>query len=146
MASIKERLASFKRKYPGTVAWRLSKHAKVVEEYLNEGEEVIYAFCAQKNNEWYDIFTTAAVVLTNKRLLVGQKRVVWGSFFNQITPDMYNDMEVYRGLMFGKVIIDTLKEELVLSNISKKALIEIETNVSEFMMREKKKYAKSGGL
>ena len=68
-------------------------------------------------------------------------RNLWSS---SIRWNMYNDMEVYRGLLFGKVMIDTVKEELVLSNISKKALVEIETNVSEFMMKEKRRYKKKG--
>ena len=140
MASIYEGVRSFKSKYPGTIAWRIKKHSEVVQGFLNPGEKVVYCFCGQKNDNWYDIFTSAVVVLTNKRLLIGQKRVVWGSFFTQITPDLYNDMKVYRGLTFGKIIIDTVKEEVVLSNLSKSALSEIETNISEFMMREKKKY------
>ena len=53
---------------------------------------------------------------------------------------MYNDMEIYKGLIWGKVTIDTVKEVVVLTNISKKALDEIETNISEFMLEAKKKY------
>lgn len=140
MNEVYEKLKSFKIKYPSTVAWRIKKHAKVVEDYLNPGEKVKYAFCGQKNEKWYDIFTTCAVVLTNKRLLIGQKRVVWGSFYTQITPDMYNDMQIYNGLLYGKITIDTIKEVLVISNLAKASLDEIETNISEFMMKEKKKY------
>lgn len=136
--SVYDLVSKFKAKYPGTVAWRIKKHAAVIEEYLNPGEEVVYAFCGQKNNDWWDLFTTCVVVLTNKRILIGQKRVVWGSFYNQITPDLYNDMQVYKGLSWGKITIDTVKEEVVISNLSKESLDEIETNVSEFMMNAKK--------
>ena len=38
------------------------------------------------------------------------------------------------------ITIDTVKEMVNLSNIDKKALTEIETNITEFMMEEKKKY------
>ena len=38
------------------------------------------------------------------------------------------------------ITIDTVKELVNLSNIDKKALTEIETNITEFMMEEKKKY------
>ena len=38
--------------------------------------------------------------------------------------------------------IDTVKELVILSNIDKKALGEIETYITEYMMEEKKKYTK----
>lgn len=140
MASVYEMVREFKNKYPDTVAWRLKKHSEVVEHYINPDEEVLYAFCGQKNDNWADVFTSAVIVLTNKRLLIGQKRVVWGSFYTQITPDMYNDMQIYRGLFFGRIAIDTIKEKIVLTNLSKHSLDEIETAISQFMMKEKKKY------
>ena len=36
--------------------------------------------------------------------------------------------------------IDTIKEHIVLSNLDKKSLIEIETVISSYMMEEKLKY------
>ncbi|MBE6155357.1 MAG: hypothetical protein E7164_01210 [Firmicutes bacterium] len=140
MSKIYELVSEFKAKYPDTVAWRLKKHAAVVDHYINPDEKVLYAFCGQKNDNWADVFSSAVIVLTNKRLLIGQKRVVWGSFYTQITPDMYNDMQIYRGLVFGRITIDTIKERVVLTNLSKHSLDEIETAISEFMMKEKKKY------
>ena len=53
---------------------------------------------------------------------------------------MYNDLKIYEGLFWGKVKLDTIKELIIISNLDKKALDEIETNVSELMMKEKKKY------
>ena len=53
---------------------------------------------------------------------------------------MFNDLTVHTGLIWGKVYIDTIKEVVKLSNISKKAVTEIETKITEYMMREKKKY------
>ena len=41
-----------------------------------------------------------------------------------------------------RTIIDTIKEEVVLTNLSKRSLPEIETEITEFMMEEKKKYAR----
>ena len=75
----------FKRKHPGGIAWRLKKHCDVIEKHLNPGEEPIFVFAGQKNSKFYDIFTSCVVVLTNKRILVGQKRVVWGYFLSSIT-------------------------------------------------------------
>ena len=94
MSVVYDKVMEYKNKYSGTIAWRLKKHCKVIEDYINPDEEVLYAFCGQKNDCWYDITTSCVVVLTNKRLLIGQKRVVWGSFFTQITPDLYNDMKI----------------------------------------------------
>lgn len=140
--NVYEQVKNFKKKYPGTIGWRLRQNSSVIENHLNPNEKVLYAFCAQKNKSSFDILSTCVVAVTNKRLLVGQKRVVFGYFFYSITPDMYNDLQVRAGLLWGDVIIDTVKELIYLTNISKKALDEIETNVTEFMMTEKKKYAK----
>lgn len=141
-----QKLREFKKKYPGTIAWRLKAHAKVIEKHLNPGEIVKYAFVAQKNDNIFDIVTTNAIVLTNKRILLAQKRLLFGYFFTAITPDMFNDLKVETGLIWGKVYIDTVKEFVALSNISKKALPEIETKITEYMMREKKKYAAAMNL
>lgn len=140
--NVYEKLKEFKNNFPFTVAWRLKKHAKIIETHLNPGEEIKYAFAAQKNNNPLDMVTTYAVVLTNKRILLGTKRVLWGYFFTAITPEMFNDLKVEMGLLWGKVIIDTIKEEVYLSNIQRGALDDIETNITEYMMKEKRKYTR----
>lgn len=142
MSSVYSRLKEFKKKYPMTVAWRTKQHAKIIERHLNPGEEVLYAFVAQKSTHFYELFFTTAVVLTNKRILFAQKRVLFGYFYTAITPDMFNDLKVKMGLIWGRVFIDTVKEQVDLSNIDGRALDEIETNITEYMMREKKKYIK----
>ncbi len=131
---------NFKRKYPMTVAWRIKKHSRIVQKFLNPGEQVLYVFVAQKNNNPLDIISTNVIALTNKRILLGHKRLLFGFFYTTITPDMFNDLKVDQGLVWGKIIIDTVKEVVTLSNISKKALDNIETNITEYMMKEKKKY------
>lgn len=130
----------FKRKYPGTVAWRIKKHATVIEEHLNPDEEVKYVFVGQRNNQFYDIITTGIFVITNKRIMVASKRLLFGYFLFSITPDMFNDLTVASGIVWGRIIIDTIKEQVYVSNLSKKSLDEIETMVTEYMMEEKKKY------
>lgn len=140
MSTVYEKVKLFKRKHPGGIAWRLKQHCKIIEKHLNPGEVVNYVFYGQKNNEFYDIFTTCVVALTNKRLLLGQKRVIWGYFFSSVTPDLYNDLLVYQGLIWSKIKIDTVKEEIIISNLPKSASNEIETNITDFMMTEKKKY------
>ena len=137
-----QKAKEFKQKFPMTISWRLKAHSKVIEEHLNPGEVVNYAFAAQKNANPFDIITTYVVVLTNKRILLGQKRLLFGYFFKAITPDMFNDITVSMGLIWGRVTIDTVNEQVYLSNIQREALADIETAVTEYMMSEKKKYAK----
>ena len=130
----------FKRKYGLTIAWRIKSHCKVVDYHLNPGEKVKYVFLGQKNNWILNLFNTNVVVLTNKRLIIATKRILFGYFFTSITPDLFNDLTIKKNIIWGRVIIDTVKEEVLLSNIDPRALAEIETNVVENMMREKKKY------
>ena len=130
----------FKKKHPFTVAWRIKQNASVVDHHVNSDERVLYAFAAQKNNNPFNIWGTAVVAITNKRILIGRKRVVIGYFLNSVTPDMFNDLKVTSGIIWGKIYIDTVKEFIALSNISKDALDEIETEISTYMMEEKKQY------
>ena len=53
---------------------------------------------------------------------------------------MFNDLTLKMGLFWGKVIIDTVKETVCLTFISKSALREIETVLSKYMMQEKRQY------
>jgi len=135
----------FKKKYPMTVAWRLKQNSRIVEKHLNPDEKVGYAFVAQKGDNPLDIFSTCVVAITNKRLLIGRDRVVIGYFLDAVTPDLFNDLKVLSGVFWGKIHIDTAKEFIALSNIDKKALPEIETKISSFMMEEKKLYKKRKG-
>lgn len=140
MGTVYQKALEFKQKYPMTVGWRLKKNSEVVEKHLNPGEKVLYVFVAQKNDNPLDIISTAVVALTNERILIGRKRVVMGYFLDSITPDMFNDLKILSGIIWGKVYIDYVKEFVTLSNISKNALSEIETKISSFMMEQKKKY------
>lgn len=130
----------FKRKYPSTIAWRINKHASVIYEHLNPNEKITYGFVAQKGSSFSDLFFTTAVAITNKRLLVAQKRALFGYFLVSITPEMYNDLTVISGLFWGSIVIDTVKEKISLTYLSKKSLDEIETHITEFMMKQKQKY------
>ena len=130
----------FVKKYPMTIAWRVKSHCKVIDKHLNPGEEVLYVFFGQKNKSSFEIFNTNIVVLTNKRLLFATKRVVFGYYYTAVTPDMFNDISIRANMIWGSILIDTVKEVISLSNIDKAALDEIETKISEYMMIEKKKY------
>ena len=140
MGAVYDHAYIFKRKYPKTVTWCLKKHCAVIEKHLNLGENVEYVFVGQINDLWYDLFSSSVIAITNKRILIGQKRVLFGYKLNSITPDLFNDMQVYQGLMWGKITIDTVKERVTITNLDKKCLDEIETEVSEKMMELKKDY------
>lgn len=139
--TVYEGALKFKQKYPKTIAWRLKAHSKVAELHLNPDEEVEYVFACQKNMHSYEIFRTFVVVMTNKRIILVQKRLLFGYLFISITPDMYNDLTLMTGIIWGKVCIDTVKEVVQLSNLQKSALPEIETKISQLMMEIKKDYA-----
>ena len=74
-----------------------------------------------------------------------------GGLVNVITGDEQinqsesenNDLKVSSGLIWGKVYIDTIKEFVTLSNISKEALREIETEITSYMLEAKKQYIKN---
>ena len=138
--TVYESAKQFRKKYPLTVAWRLRKHCKVAQKHLNPEEEVLYTFQAQRSSSSLDIISTYVIVLTNKRIMLAHKKLLFGYLFAAITPDMFNDLEVRMGIVWGKVVIDTVKEVVTLSNLDRRSLDEIETNISEYMMREKQKY------
>lgn len=141
MGKVYDQVMLFKRKYPHTITWfRLRKHCNIIEKHLNPGEEPLYTFPGQKNNSMLDIFATCVVCLTNERILIGQDYLFVGYTLNSITPDLFNDLEVYEGFLFGKIVIDTVKEEVYITNLDKRSLPEVETAISSFMMDEKKKY------
>jgi len=131
---IYEKVKEFKNKYPMTVAWRLKAHSALLEKHLKTDEKVLYAFAAQKNNNPFDIITTYVIAITDKRIMMGQKRVFFGYFFTTITPEMLNDLTIRMGIIWGKICIDTIKEVTYLSNIQRKALSEIETAIVENVM------------
>ena len=141
MGATYNEILKFKSKYKGGVAWRLPKHAEVLDTHINPDEKIIYAFPGQKNDSFFNIFSTCIVALTNRRILIAQKYVLWGYKLISITPDLFNDLEVQEELIWGRIIIDTIKEVVIVTNIDKKALPEIETSISSFMMKEKRHYA-----
>lgn len=141
-SKIYEKALEFKKKYSRTMAFRIKAHAKVAEKFLGSDEEIKYVFVAQKNFRSYEIINTNIVVLTDKRLIVATKRLLFGYFFKMITPDMFNDLTLKNGIIWGKVIIDTVKEKIVLSNIDPDALSEIDDHITMYMLEEKKKYGK----
>ena len=129
----------FKRKYSFTIASRIKKHSQIIERILDKDEEVLYAFCGQKNDSNVSLFQSCVVALTNKRIIIGQNRVVYGYFITSITPDLFNDLKINSSLFWGSVIIDTNKELVYISNLDKSSLDEIETMVNRIIMEDKQR-------
>ncbi len=140
--SVYSLVRKFKRKYSLTIAFNLKKHSKVVQDVIDPDEKLLYAFCGQRNDSHSLLFDSCVVVLTSKRLVVGQKRVLWGYKVITVTPEMFNDLTINAGLIFGRIEIDTIKERIFISDIEKKALDEIETNVNNIMLKIKRQHKK----
>ncbi len=130
----------FKRKYPMTMGFRLKEHCDIIDRHLNPDETISYLFYGQKNTGTFDFVNTYVVALTNQRMIMATKRILFGYFFKSITPDLYNDLTVNSGVIWGKILIDTVKEEVTITNLDKKSLQEIETNITEVMGKLKKEY------
>ena len=131
-------MKDFMKKYPMTIAWRVKQHCKIIDKYLNPNEKILYIFAGQKNDRAIDIFNTCVDVFTSKRTILTPKRVVFGYYFKSIRRDMYNDLTIHRGLIWGSIVLDTVKEVITITNIDIKALDEIETNITEIMLKQKK--------
>ena len=139
MKSIYEEAHKFKKEYPSTVAFRIKAHSKVAQKHLNSNEEVLFVFCGQKNFSSWRIINSCVIALTTKRIIIAQKRLLWGYFFTTITPDLYNDLKVRKNLIWSDIEIDTVKEKVYLSNINPDGAIKAEKVITDFMMKEKKK-------
>jgi len=133
-----EMVMDFKRRFPKTIAWRIDKHCNVIEKHLSDDEVIKYAFACQKNHHSYEIFRTFAVAITNERIIIAQKRLLFGYLLISITPDMYNDVTASSAIIWGKICIDTIKEVVVLSNLDKAALPEIQNAITDFVLDNKK--------
>jgi hypothetical protein len=140
-----EKVKAFKNKFAGTLTWRLKKHCAVIDKHINPNEELLYAFCGQLNDKPLKIFDTGVVAVTSERLIVAQNYFWPGYKFVSITPDMYNDFSVKSGIIWGTIGIDTIKETVWVSNLSKAAMPEIETIVTTFMQEMKKSYPSRDG-
>lgn len=137
------KLKMFLEKFPGAVTWfRTKKHCEIIDKHLNPNESVKFVIAGQLDNNALSLFNTGVLAVTNERLLIAQNRLLVGYKLSSVTPDLYNDLKVDAGLIWGTLIIDTVKEEIFISNLSKSSLPEIETQISTFMQEAKKEYVK----
>ncbi len=131
-------VSRFKKKYPRTLAIRLKKHAAVIENFLDNDEHVYYTFCGQRNDSNTLLFDSCVVALTSKRIIVGEKRALFGYYVINVSTKLFNDLTITSGIIFGKIEIDTVKENIFITNIDKRALDEIETMIHKVVLENKK--------
>ncbi len=137
-----ELLKKFTNKFSGSVAWRVKKHCKIIDMHLNPNETINFIFAGQLDIKPLSLFNTGVIAVTNERLIIAQKKLIVGYKFSSITPDLYNDLTVKSGIIWGTIMIDTVREQVYVSDLDKEALPEIETEITMFMQEAKKKYAK----
>lgn len=134
---IEKMVRNFLAKYPRTLAFRKNQHLKVAKEAVDDDEKVLYAFIAQKNRKDY-IPITAICMLTDKRIIIVSKNLFFGSKATIIGLDLFNDIHYKSGLIFGRIVIDTVKEEVVFRFLDKNSLSEIAEIIFEITQRYKK--------
>ena len=127
----------FRRKYPLTIAFRLRAHSTILAKHLNPGEKIRFVFATQKGPSSLDILSTYVIAITDKRIMIGRKRIVFGYFFLAVTPELFNDIKVKKGFLWAKIEIDTVKEYIILSNIQGGAASKIETAITQYVMKKK---------
>ena len=129
----------FRSKYFGTICFRLRAHSSVINHHLNPDEKLYYVFCGQKGGLNKEFFNSCVVALTSERIMVATKRVLWGYFLTNVKPELYNDLKVESGILFGRILIDTVKEKIPISNLSKSSLREVETAITTYIDKYKNK-------
>ena len=93
-----------------TKSWGV-KHFQLIADNLKNEEKVLIAFIGLHN---YISATkhdnNFAYVLTNKRFMMAQKKLV-GEAFQTVSLDNINDITFESGIAFGIVTVDTIKEK-----------------------------------
>ena len=87
------------------------KHFKLIEENLLPNEEVKMAFIGLHNY----ISSTKhdgnfAYAITNKRIIMAQKKQITGENFQTVSLDNINDITFKSGVLLGILTVDTIKE------------------------------------
>lgn len=95
-----------------TKKWEL-KHFNVIANALNQDESVkicsMLLFGADNSDK--TINGNVAIALTNKRLIIGQKKLV-GEHIISISLQNINDIYFEKKALFGYITIDTIKEKI----------------------------------
>lgn len=128
------------------------KHFEVILNVLNNDEnvELCGAMSYHAGNSDKSISGTVAIVLTNKRLIIGQKKVI-GEHVISISLKNINDIYFEKKALFGYITIDTNKEKISIYSDNKSAknfynviqtLVEGKKNIANNDKNDDDKYEK----
>lgn len=90
-------------------SWSI-KHFSLIENELRAGESILTAYVGRlsKNSDGNSGYNYA-FALTPKRFIMAQKRII-GNFLKSIYLENVNDVTMKKGLIFGTIEVDTIKE------------------------------------
>lgn len=113
------------------------KHFEIIQNNLQPDETVEMVFIGLHN---YVSAThhdnNYAYAITNKRIMMAQKRVV-GMVFQSVSLENINDITFSTGLVFGMISIDTIKEHFNVA-VDKSAANSINNEIHDVLERVKK--------
>ncbi|MFJ6413784.1 PH domain-containing protein [Terribacillus saccharophilus] len=91
--------------------WAL-KHFKVLEDNLLPDEIVVMTFIGVHNYGHSDYFGHCAYAVSNKRIMIGQKKTGFGQGFITVSHNKINDITFETGAVNGVITIDTPQERI----------------------------------
>lgn len=112
------------------------KHFQLVVDMLQPDEDVKMCFLGihnYKSPTTHD--NTFAYAITNKRIIMAQKKM-FGQVTQTVQLDYVNDITTKSGLMFGIVMIDTMKETIKVA-VDKDAAMNISSKVHDLLLELK---------
>lgn len=102
---IYEKVMEFKNKFSGVPATRLERHAEVAMKSLAEGENVLHVYCGLD-----EFYRTQIVVVTDRRVIVARKKLLFGSRISSIDRDKVCNIHNRRSLLWNDIFFNTLTE------------------------------------
>ena len=97
------------------------KHFGIIEKNLSPDEDVLFAFIGIHNYisiSKHD--SNFAYVVTNKRIMLGQKKVI-GENFQSIALNKINDISFTSGIAYGVITVDAQTEKFNVAVIKSQA-------------------------
>lgn len=115
------------------------QHFAVAESSLMPDEDVRLTFVSNGvvNRGECVVGGTVVILLTTKRCIYAQKRVIMGDFTKIVSYDNINDIHKKKGWFFGEISIDTIREELTFS-VNKESVDNITNSIMQVIDEYKK--------
>ena len=105
MGIIYEKAMKFKSKYSGSISFRLKEHSKFAEKYLVDGEKVLHVYCGCR-----DFFHTRVLVITDKRVMVAHKNLLFGGYCSSIDKNEICEIGTHKGIIWNEITLSTLTD------------------------------------